>query len=79
MRKLNRKKFADMCKTATHPIRRIGDIPLVTRTAIIEVARSYATKKGKLLHEMLPLVMDIRGTSREIELTVVIEREEEIL
>jgi hypothetical protein len=78
MDKMSRKEFVELCKVAGHPIRRIGDLPVEIRTACIERAKQSATRKGKFLHEILPFVMHIRGTSGKVELTVLIERECEI-
>ena len=79
MDKMTRKEFVELCKVAGHPIRRIGDLPVEIRTACIERAKQSAIRKGKFLHEILPFVMHIRGTSGKVELTVLIEKENEIV
>lgn len=79
MSNMTRKEFVELCNVATHPIRRLSDLPLETRNACVERARNTAKRKGKFLHEILPFVMHIRGTSGKVELTVLIERENEIV
>jgi len=78
MDNMSRKEFVELCKVAGHPIRRIGDLPIELRTVCIGRAHHSAIRKGKFLHEILPFVMHIRGTSGKVELTVLIERECEI-
>lgn len=65
--------------TADYPVRRIGDLPPDLRKAVVEQARICANRNHKFLWEMLPFVMNIRGTSGKVELTVLIEKESEIL
>lgn len=79
MKKMSRKDFVRLCNTAQYPVKRIGELPIEMRTACIELAKKSAIRKGKLIHEVLPFVMNIRGTSGEVELTVLIENESEIL
>lgn len=79
MKKISRKDFVNLCNTAQHPVKRIWELPIEMKTACIELAKQSATRKGKLIHEMLPFVMNIRGTSGKVELTVLIDNESEIL
>jgi len=79
MSDMTRKEFVELCNVAKHPIRRISDLPEELRKACVERARNTANRKGKFLHEILPFVMHIRGTSKKVELTVLIEKESEIL
>ena len=76
---MNRKEFVELCLEADYPIRRIGDLPEDTKKACIELARQTANKRGKFLRDLLPFVMHLRGTSGKVELTVLIERENEII
>jgi hypothetical protein len=79
MDKMTRKEFVELCGVAKHPICRLADLPADTRSACVERARNTASRKGKFLHEILPFVMHIRGTSGKVELTVLIEKENEIV
>jgi len=79
MDKMTRKEFVELCGVARHPICRLSDLPADTRSACVERARNTANRKGKFLHEILPFVMHIRGTSGKVELTVLIEKENEII
>jgi len=79
MRNISRKDFVNLCNTAQHPVKRIGELPDELRKAVVERARITANRKHKFLHEMLPFVMNIRGTSGKVELTVLIEKESEIV
>ena len=79
MDKMTRKEFVEFCGVAKHPICRLADLPADTRSSCVERARNTASRKGKFLHEILPFVMHIRGTSGKVELTVLIEKENEIV
>jgi len=79
MDSMSRKEFVELCNVARHPICRLSDLPEDTRKACVERARNTASRKGKFLHEILPFVMHIRGTSGKVELTVLIEKENEIV
>lgn len=78
MGNMTRKDFVQLCMEADYPVRRIGDIPIETRKACIELAKQSAMRKRKHLHEILPFVMKIRGQSGKVELAVLIEKENEI-
>ena len=79
MSKMTRKEFVEFFVVAKHPICRLADLPADTRSSCVERARNTASRKGKFLHEILPFVMHIRGTSGKVELTVLIEKENEIV
>ena len=79
MSDMTRKEFVELCNVARHPICRLSDLPEELRKACVERARNTANRKGKFLHEILPFVMHIRGTSKKVELTVLIEKENEIV
>jgi len=79
MRNISRQDFVDLCMNAEYPVKRIGELPEELRKAVVEQARITANRNHKFLHEMLPFVMNIRGTSGKVELTVLIEKESEIL
>lgn len=76
--KASRKEFVEFCRTAQHPIVRIGDLPPETRKAVIEVARKSAHREKKMLHEVLPFIALFRDENRERKLAVLIEKESEI-
>jgi len=79
MRNISRQDFVDLCMNAEYPVKRIGELPEGLRKAVVEQARITANRNHKFLYEMLPFVMNIRGTSGKVELTVLIEKESEIL
>jgi len=79
MRNISRQDFVDLCMNAEYPVKRIGELPEELRKAVVEQARITANRNHKFLYEMLPFVMNIRGTSGKVELTVLIDNESEIL
>ena len=77
--KASRKEFVEFCKTAQHPIIRIGDVPLKFRGAVIELARKSAGRDGKKLHEVLPFLALFNDENKERKVAILIEKESEIL
>ena len=76
--KASRKEFVEFCKTAEHPVARIGDLPEEMRRAVIEVAKKSMKREGKKLHESLPFVAIFRDEKKDRKLAVLIEKESEI-
>jgi hypothetical protein len=76
--KASRKEFVEFCKEAQHPIVRIGDVPLETRKAVIEIAKKTAKREGKSLRDLLPFVALFRDENKVRKVAIVIEKEFEI-
>lgn len=77
--KASRKEFVEFCKTAQHPIMRIGELPLEMQKGVIEVARKTAKREKKKLREMLPFVALFNDENKERKLAVLIDKESEIV
>ena len=77
--KASRKEFVEFCKTAQHPIGRIGDVPPEMRKAVIELARKSAGREGKKLHEALPFLALVNDENKARKVAILIEIESEIL